>query len=282
MASPGTRCLLALLLAATVIAEMCAESSDADEPPSAATDAIFYGWVLGSGISSTNVTPADARRRLDSILKSWVIYIDQLSGLTEDQQTKLRLAGLGDIQHFLDKVEEKRQVFQTIRHDPIQVQAFRKEIRPLQKFWISNPFLEGSLFWKTLRKTLPAAQFAKLESKLREQERNESRELVRGFVKHERSRLKLRDSQCVRLEKLLLKETQRSNRLAAFRYCGILEQVSEIPEPRLRPIFEESQWQELQQELEWARQAPPNSSDLDFYFYQQGQGIGQRRVKQAR
>jgi hypothetical protein len=282
MASPGVRCFLVLLWSVMVITGMLAGPSHGAQPPSDLADREFYGWIFGHGGISMYETPVAARRHLVSLLNIWLTCIDQLSGLTEEQQAKLHMAGIGEIQHFLDAVEQERQLFLTIKHDPNRLHEFQKELRPLREWWISNPFLEGSFFWKTLRKTLPEAQIARLESTLRELEMAERRDLIRWFVNHEHSRLKLNDVQCACLEELLLKETGVSKRLAPFRNSGFLEQVSRIPEPRLKQVFQDAQWLELKKELEWAKQVPPNSSDFDFFLFQQGQVLRKRRVRQAR
>jgi hypothetical protein len=137
----------------------------------------------------------------------------------------------------------------------------------LQEAWVTEPFLEDSLFSKTLRRTLSEAQLAKLDKALAEIKRIEQEDLVQAFVEHESRILTLNDDQRRRFRELLLKETRPSRRLRPYRHWGLLVQVSRIPESKIKPIFDESQWGKLHREFEAASRVAPNDLDAHLYLF---------------
>jgi hypothetical protein len=226
-------------------------------------DEDFDRWVFEESIAGRDpMGPDEARRRLEYLLESAIIYIDQLCGLSQDQMTKLRLAGRGDINHFFSRVDERRRAFQAIRNDRAKVQELMEDLRPLQEAWVTDPLLEDSLFSKTLRSTLRAAQLAKVDQFFAEIKRTDHQDLIQAFVKEEGRNLGLNDDQRHRLNELLLKETRPSRRLGPYRHWGLLLQVSKIPESRIKLIFDEAQWDKLHSELQAANRVPPNVRDV--------------------
>jgi hypothetical protein len=256
------RRLFPLTISAVLLSGGADGALRADQPPSVADEAKFYRLIFGKNTLNTEVDADFARGRLDSTLRSWIIYIDQLCGLTEEQETKLRLAGQGDIRRFLDRVEE-------VKHAHRETLTIPGEIRSLQEAWTLNPFLDGSLFWKTLKKNLSGAQVAKLESALKELELRDQRELIWAFVELESKALSLSATQQARFAELLIKETRPSHRLFPYRYKGLWTEVTGIPESKLKPIFNESQWHDLRRELAWMKTTPPNIRNEEFYFRSQ-------------
>ena len=207
---------------------VCGVKAHAGE--SVPTEATFYIWVFGRDLFQTAVTPDVVRRRMIANLKYKLIWIDVKCGLSEEQQSKLRLAGEIQVTHFLDQIDEQRQVFLGVKDDPERLKKFLLEIRLLQEAWTLDPFSEQSFFWKTLRRTLSQAQVAKAETFFHELEENEWRELLREFVKVEGDTLGLNETQRARLLALLTKQTSPTHKLASFRWRALLTEVSRIPE----------------------------------------------------
>ena len=79
----------------------------------------FDQWVFGN-----LRTLSAARARLDALLASKVDEIQRICRINEAQKKKLHLAGEGDIERLMDRVEEKRKKFHTIRFDQNKVGEF--------------------------------------------------------------------------------------------------------------------------------------------------------------
>jgi len=103
------------------------------------------------------------RGRHEEIL-SWKIEdIDLVCRLTAGQKEKLRLAGQGDIQRFLDRAHQLRDTLQTV-NEPPQIENVIREWDSLNKLMKSGIFEEGSLFFRTWRQILTAEQIVRLEA----------------------------------------------------------------------------------------------------------------------
>ena len=107
----------------------------------------FDRWVFGDGVGEV------ARRdRLNSLIWRKVDAVSRKRALTAAEESKLRLAALGDIKRFFDRVEDRRRKFEAARTQFNTGMAFLNSIEPLGKEFEDGPFGEGSLFAKTLRK----------------------------------------------------------------------------------------------------------------------------------
>ena len=233
-----------------------------------ADEATLYGWIFGKNRLQNEIDPDAARRRLESNLEYKLIWIDVKCGLTEEQRSKLRLAGETQITHFLDQVDEKKRVFLDMKDDPSRVKSFLQELRPIQDAWTVDPFSQQSFFWKTLRKTLSQAQVAEAEKFFKELEENEWRERLRAFVRVEGDILGLNETQRPRLLTLLTKHTGPTHKLVSYQWRGLLSQVARIPEEELTSILEEKQWRKLKEELDLNRLLLPSLDDICFREHQ--------------
>ncbi len=89
-------------------------------------------------------------------------------GLTEVQKQKLRLAGRGDFQRLMDRIDDARRQFvsQGANADPVdQDRRLRSLIRPFSDLASIVPFREGSLYSKVLRRDLTAEQISSLTAR---------------------------------------------------------------------------------------------------------------------
>jgi hypothetical protein len=181
--------------------------------------------------------------------------MEQTCGLTEDQADKLRLAGRGDFKEFFRLVNEKRREWRANCGDQNRLDRIHREVRPLRERWVAEPFLEGSFFSKSLAKTLNQSQIAKYDAAVSEMKELEHRDLIEFFVWAETGTLRLNDEQCRRLKELLTTETRHSRRMPQFRYRALLVQTSRIPEARIKPIFDVSQWGVLCRQFDEAKRS---------------------------
>jgi hypothetical protein len=110
---------------------------------------------------SRGESAAGVRLWLDALLLQKVDTVDRFSRLTEVQRQKLRLAGRGDIKRFFDSVEEqRRQILMIDEHalDRKRVDEIAQATRQLRHVLDLGPFEDGSLFDKTVHRTLTPRQ----------------------------------------------------------------------------------------------------------------------------
>jgi hypothetical protein len=107
----------------------------------------FDRWIYGDGVGE------DQRRTfLYSRLATKVdIAVHELH-LNVPQRDKLRLAGMGDIKRFFDRVQERRLEFELARRDLTAGRWVLSQLLALSDEFQAGPFGDGSLFAKTLRK----------------------------------------------------------------------------------------------------------------------------------
>jgi hypothetical protein len=244
-----------LLMAAMVLAivgtgRIARAQDDEDEPAVVApvqqfvmADENFDQWIFGARNAATG------RSRLDSLLALQIEDVDRTCGLTESQKKKLLLAGRGDLKRFFDRIEDKRKKFQLVKNDQNKVNEVIQEIQPLQLTLNSGPFGEGSIFFKTLEKTLDEEQVAKYDAVLREKRLFRYRAKVELVVAVLDDALGLSAEQRRRFIKLLLEDTHPPRRYGQYDYYVVMVQAAKLPEAKLRPIFDDAQWKLLGQQL---------------------------------
>ncbi len=142
--------LMAACCAPMLSAHLFADDDDEDEPP-LATKNIVPGLVA-----------VPARSQLDELLAMKLEYVDGICGLTDEQKKKAELAGRGDINHLIDRIEALRTKAQS-DESHAQVDDLLQENKAL-KHRLDDPFEKPSLLAKTLRRLLTAEQLAKLEA----------------------------------------------------------------------------------------------------------------------
>jgi hypothetical protein len=224
----------------------------------------FDQCIFGQQFDGSVICQEVAEHRLRSLLESHLVFLDQLCNLTEAQTTKLRLAGEATIRRFFDRVTGTRLAFSAIKDNQSAINQLRDELHALRESWVMEPFLADSLFAKVLAKTLSGSQLAIYENEIKEMKLVEHRELIESFIQLERRHLSLSVSQQQQLQELLLRETRHSRRLRPYRYVNLMAQVSRIPESRIQPIFNSSQWEMLNHEFKLAKLAGPNALDSSW------------------
>jgi thiol-disulfide isomerase/thioredoxin len=144
------RWAVALLLMACCTPVLSAEQHDDDEASPAVED-VVRGLVA-----------APARSQLDELLAMKIEYVDGICELTDEQKKKAELAGRGDIDHLIDRIEALRKKSPSDESNA-HVDDLLRENEAL-KHLLDGPFEKPSLFSKTLRRLLTAEQLAKLEA----------------------------------------------------------------------------------------------------------------------
>lgn len=235
-----------VVLEADADAEGPAEEAAAGAPGMMAfeyTEEMFDQWVYGG-----NGDGKDHRARLDRLLDLTVENVDRVCTLASAQKSKLQLAGRRDVQKFAERVEEARTKFQAVKSDQEKIGEVLQEIQPLQRLLQAGLFADGSFFSKTLKTLLTPAQAARHEREERERRAFAYEAKVHLIVAGLDDALGLLDDQREKLVRLLLAETRPLSAGSEFDYYLVLWQVSRIPEAKIRPLFDENQWIELQKQ----------------------------------
>ncbi len=173
----GVRVGIAQFTCLTIVCQEPEESNAVDTEIRTASDAppgkmlveinhgSFEELLFGQNSNATMVRSLFERR-----LQQQLDAVERSGTLSDPQKEKLRLAGRGDIQHFLERaarIEAKFGKFDDI-HDFDEfekwVAALSGEVQSLQLGFHDGPFDGNSLFTKTLATTLTpehAAQYAR-------------------------------------------------------------------------------------------------------------------------
>jgi len=203
-------------------------------------------WVFGRFGGS-----AAARSRFDSALALRIDDLDRAVGVTDAQRRKLTLAGRGDIKRIFDRVEELKRKFLQNQNDPNN--NIWQAIQPVQVEVNAGQFGEGSLFQKTIKKTLSDVQAARYDSLMRERKLSRYRSTVGWFVVHLDKALGFSDDQRRRLTELILNDTEPPLKFGQSDYYYLLWQLSKLPEAKVKPMFDNPQWRLLSRQFVQAR-----------------------------
>jgi len=248
---------LVLLALAIVALSTSARAQDDDiieddAPPVAVdrvmwTDENFDQWVFGG----RNIP--SIRSRLDSLLALKIEDANRVCKLTEDQKKKLTLAGKGDLKHFFDQVAEKKRRFQLLKNDQNRINEIFQEIQPLQLVLNSGPYDDGSIFAKTIPKTLDESQMALYQQVIHEKNQYRYRAKVELVVATLDQALGMKGDQRKQLVDLLLADTRVPSRYGQYDYYLVMYQMARIPESKLKPMFDDAQWKLLQNQFTQAQ-----------------------------
>jgi hypothetical protein len=233
---------MALLAAMATGSVSWAQEADDDEPQRPpprrrrATQA-EEAWAFG-------MQRTDAHARLESRLTLEIERIERSCRLTGEQKKKLQVTGRGDLKRFLDRVDEVRRKRRDVGGNQAQRNVIDVELQSLQTQLTEELPLHGSMFAKTLTRTLSDDQMAAYREGLRESRRFRLRAQVDLVVEVFDMAAGCSDEQRQRLTKLLLEETRLPSK-SDEEFQVVLAQAVRLPEIKLRTIFDDSQWRPL-------------------------------------
>jgi hypothetical protein len=213
------------------------------------TERNIDSWIYGN--------EARGRERLDASLRQKVDEIAKVCTLSETQKTKLSLAGQGDIQRFVRRVDDLKAKCQTGGLSPEQYNALFQESRPLRAQLQQGLFANGSLFHKALFTALRPDQVAQCEQVDQERRIYRYRARVELAVAQLDSVVGLTDEQRQRLVRLALDKTRPPLHFGQTDRFVVLLQLSRLPEETVKPIFDAGQWRLIQREFVNARRMAP-------------------------
>jgi hypothetical protein len=231
---------------------------DDDEPVAVAPQQLVYlvNEAMFNRTVYGNLTPERARDKLDSLLRMKVASLEQSAAISPAQKERLALAGRGDIKRIFDRIEDRKGIL----NKQIDQDEYRKlilELRPIQLLWQQDPFRDGSYFSKAAKITLEEGQarrFMKVE--------DDTKRLLyyaridQAIVALD-THLGLSADQRRRLTKLLMEETRPPLVFGPYDVQVVLTQMASLPEAKVRPIFDDSQWRTLEGRFLQARAMKP-------------------------
>ena len=154
-----------------------------------------------------------------------------------------------------DDLAELRKITESVEREIKQVPGvFRAEIDrqgalPLQNSFNSGPFDEGSIFFKAIVSTLDDAQKAKYEKTLADKRLFRYRAKIDLTVAFLDNAVGFKADQRKQLAELLLAETKPPRRYGQYDYYVVMWQASHLPEAKLKPLFDDTQWKLLNRQF---------------------------------
>jgi hypothetical protein len=209
------------------------------------TDENFDQWVFGNGKSADTV-----RTSFDSLLAMQIEELDRACRLSDAQKKKLRLAGAGDVKRLFDTYAEKKRKFQLVKADQTRINEVLQDIQPLQASLAAGAFGEGSIFAKTLGRTLDPAQSERYAGIAREKQLYRYRARVELAVSILDNYVGMTADQRHRLADVLVAETRSPRKFGRYDYQVVVYQASKLPDTKLRPIFDDDQWRKVRRQFD--------------------------------
>jgi hypothetical protein len=241
---------LALAVSAALL--LCTSAQAQVMARQAWTDEHFDQWVFQQDRNA-----AGARKRLDWLLALGIDDIDRACRLTDAQKKKLHLAGKGDVQRFFDRYEAIKQKFQLVKNDEQKMQQIFHDISPLQTSLQAGLFQEDSLLVKSLSNTLTGEQFGRYEARARERRTFHHRAAIERAIAMLEQGMPLRDAQRRQLTALLMDQTKPPRKSGQYEYYLIMFQLGRVPEGKLKPLFDNTQWKVVSRQLDQYKQWEP-------------------------
>ncbi|HUG68252.1 MAG TPA: hypothetical protein VMM76_10905 [Pirellulaceae bacterium] len=201
----------------------------------------FDQWLFGSQSSDHGL------KRIESLLSLKVAAINRVCDLTEDQVAKLELAGQGDIKRFSDDVAVVRAKFMKVRRNRNAINNIFQEIQPLQARLHAGLFEQTSFFQKVLKRLLTDEQSSRYEQADWERTQYRYNAKLSLVVTMMERTMPLRAEQREQFIQVLKEETKPPKAFGQYDYYFVLYQLAEIPDQKLKPIFDEAQWKVLKQ-----------------------------------
>jgi hypothetical protein len=194
---------------------------------------------------------------LEASLKQKIDEMGKVSDLSDSQKQKLNLAGKGDIQRFVSRVDDLKITYQpgALRAD--KYSELYQKTRVLHTTLQQGLFGSSSLFQKTLITALRPEQLARCDQLENDRRTYRYRAKVEMCVVQLDSILGLRDDQRRRLVQLILDKTRPPKSYGQLDRFVVLAQLSRVPEEEVKTLFDPAQWPEMHRRLLTARRMLP-------------------------
>ncbi len=204
-------------------------------------ESVFHQWIFGAG---TKIDSAE--EHLDAQLMLTIADIDRACSLSTAQRDKLVLAGHGDRKRFMDRVAEVRRVYEQLRHEPGGANEVFQATRPVAAEFEFGLYGEGSFFAKTVKTTLTPEQASRYREAQEEKLKFRYRAKVTLILASLDARVGFTSDQHQRFTTLILEKTTLPHKPAGdYEPNVVLLQIAKLPEAKVRPIFDDSQWKKM-------------------------------------
>lgn len=182
------------------------------------------------------------RQRLTNASQEKIDEIDRCCVLSEDQKHKLQLAARADIGRLFDRVDAARIKFNQQRMAGAAPQKLWQDAQKLSEEIRSFRFGSGSMFRKTMLKTLTSDQAVKLRDQLRAGRLARHRANISQVLSYlERGAILERD-QRNRILELIEAELPAPTTESPQDVTLVIYRVSGISETKLKPLLTADQW----------------------------------------
>ena len=200
-----------------------------------------------------------AKTRLEANLELRIDDLERACEITQIQKKKLKLAGLGDIKRYYDRVEELKRKYATQPNpnNNLNNNNIWQEMQPLQIELNNGLFGDESIFAKTVKNTLGADQVRRHEDLMRRRVEERRRATIELFVVQIDKALGLSEPERGRLVELLFSETPAPKKYGQADYWYLMYQMTRLPESKVKAILDEPQWRLLNRQFTQARGMEP-------------------------
>jgi len=215
---------------------------DPNQPVFILTPETFDQWVFSNGGNS-----AQAFSQIDTQVKLRIEAVDRVCSLLPPQTLKLHLAADRDIKKFRDQYDQLKVKYQNTKQNPNNVQSIYSAIAPLQQQWNAGIIGDSSMLAKVIENTLTADQWAAYQKEQAERKNYHYRAKIKLALATLESSVPITVEQREQLAKLLIAETKPPKKFSQFDVQVVLLQAANLPEAKLKNIFDDGQMKSLNQ-----------------------------------
>ncbi|MBM3999141.1 MAG: hypothetical protein FJ297_06285 [Planctomycetes bacterium] len=208
-------------------------------------------WIFGDGHDARTGTQS-----LEGRLTVEVERASQVCGLSETQRATVRLAGTGDIKHFLNRAAAAKREARRIHVDNDVGPVFQK-LQPLQQQVRKGLFGTSSLFVKVLLRELTPEQAERWKRDGLERQWVRYRARAAYLIARPEILIPMDEEQRAGLLRIVESDTRPPSQFGQFDSVYFLHQLSRVPSAKLEPLFEPIQWRNLQKRLDLVKQYEP-------------------------
>ncbi len=233
------------------------------------SDQQFDNWVFREDHSAEA-----ARRRQESVLALKVEEIDRACRLAPDQKQKLQLTGLGDIKRFFDKYESLKEKSYATLDANQNLNAVYQETTPLASTLQLGLFGNGSLFQRSFTSTLTRDQVTKYDAVALERIQFRHNANIDLVVTTLEENVPLSSAQRHKVVAFLRQELKAPSITSNYDFYFIMWQLGQIPEEKLKPFFDATQWRVVDRFVNQYKGMEPTLRQNGYFPKQVGDAEG--------